>query len=201
MFFDGFMKKLKSRQLSKWTRENEQRFGSAEYAAGPGRSGLPALPTAMAAAAGSSAAAPVAVPAPAAGFVPEVLDTKRKRKTNPIVEELLGPKRARRQLREETENRHRSPSGAPSTGSAASTPGGGSRKQSWAISSREDADADSAETGSEWDSLPEEEGDGEDDAEVEDTGDEEEEVEEEEMEDSGEEESVYSESAVSLDGE
>ena len=52
------------------------------------------------------------------------------------------------QLREEEESRQRSPSGAPSTGSASSTPGGSSRKQSWAFSSREDAD--SAATGSEW---------------------------------------------------
>ncbi|KAF0312764.1 PHD finger protein 20-like protein 1 [Amphibalanus amphitrite] len=193
MFFDGFMKKLKSKQLSKWTRENEQRFGAAT---GPGRSALPALPNTPTAIAGPSGL-PVAVPPPApAGFVPEVLDTKRKRKTNPIVEELLGPKRARRQMREESESRHRSPSGAPSTGSAASTPGGSSRKQSWAISSREDGDGDSADTGSEWDSMPEEE-----DAEyVEDTGDEEEgEGEEEEEAGSGEEESVYSESVLSLD--
>ncbi|KAF0312802.1 PHD finger protein 20-like protein 1 [Amphibalanus amphitrite] len=190
MFFDGFMKKLKSKQLSKWTRENEQRFGAAT---GPGRSALPALPNTPTAIAGPSGL-PVPAPAPA-GFVPEVLDTKRKRKTNPIVEELLGPKRARRQMREESESRHRSPSGAPSTGSAASTPGGSSRKQSWAISSREDADGDSADTGSEWDSMPEEEG-----AEyVEDTGDEEGEGEEEEEAGSGEEESVYSESVLSLD--
>ena len=82
MFFDGFSKKVKARHLSKWTRENEQRFGAS------GSSGLRALSPAVAAAA----------PAPV-GFVPEVLETKRKRKTNPIVEELLGPKRARRQVR------------------------------------------------------------------------------------------------------
>ncbi|XP_043222223.1 uncharacterized protein LOC122381738 [Amphibalanus amphitrite] len=195
MFFDGFMKKLKSKQLSKWTRENEQRFGAAT---GPGRSALPAMPNTPTAIAGPSGL-PVPPPAPA-GFVPEVLDTKRKRKTNPIVEELLGPKRARRQMREESESRHRSPSGAPSTGSAASTPGGSSRKQSWAISSREDADGDSADSGSEWDSMPEEEEQEEEGGEyVEDTGDEEAEGEEEEEAGSGEEESVYSESVLSLD--
>ena len=94
MFFDGFMKKLKSRQLSKWTRENEQRFGVAS--GGPGGSGLQTLPTTLTVTAGPG---PTHAPAPA-GFVPEVLETKRKRKTNPIVEELLGPKRARRQVRD-----------------------------------------------------------------------------------------------------
>ena len=95
------------------------------------------------------------------------------------------------QLREEEESRQRSPSGAPSTGSASSTPGGSSRTQSWAFSSREEGSEEIGDENRE---------EVEDEDREEDEGEEEVEDKEEE-EGSGEEGSVYSESVVSFDGE
>lgn len=82
-FYDGIVRKLKSSKLSKWTRANEELFGTADYAR---EAPTEVTPQNSASSASQSL------------FVAEVLETKRKRKTNPIVEQLLGSKRARRQV-------------------------------------------------------------------------------------------------------